>query len=974
MSRHSTLLAGVAIIATMASQPALAQVKAFDIPAQPVTAAVKMFGQQADVQILAARKSTSGKMTKAVRGNATIHEGLRRLLDGTGLTARKTGAQTYTIVPLQGAASPTNAAMMGVSYASVAQNSIGASEVPGSQAADAGAADIIVTGVRASINSAARIKQNASTIVDSIVAEDIGKLPDNNVAEALQRITGVQITRSQGEGSGVSIRGLTQVQTLLNGRNVFTATGRGISFTELSAELIAGADVYKTPTADLIEGGLGGTIDLRTRRPFDFKKPTVSVSVRGAYADLADEWKPEVSMLMTDKWETGIGELGVLVTATMQKRSYRGESTIGGSQAARSDAYDANGNGFLGSGTTVEAGDSVIVPGAGGLTYTLGDRTRWGLNGIVQWRPTDTLEVFIEGNYSRFLDKNDSWGLFSNHRAPSLLLNPVFDENKEFVSGTWTPSRLDIYSATSRSLSETYQVAGRALWDPTDRLHVSTDIAYTKSKSNSTFFQNALEATAPTEFQSYAGAFPIQNYGSFDLTNPNNLRFNRVNYQFNEDKGDEKTGQIDGRYEFDGILKAIRVGYRYADRAASSGAVSRNTSLGGRPVSSVPGLVTTIPVSGLFDKKDSDSGIQQIWATPDIEALRNRDALRQRFGLPVGDPALTPLTTYDLTEKTNAIYGRADFGSDIGTVAVSGNIGVRYVKTKTSVDGFASQPNGTVTPLSRESSYDNWLPSFNLRVEPVKGLVTRFAASKVLSRPGFSSLSPALNLNYLFLTGSSGNPDLRPLTSKQLDATLEYYFGRSNSIYAAGFYKKVDGFISRRTFIEQYGGQSFEVQRPINGDDGKIKGFEIGWNQFLDFLPAPFDGLGFQANYTYVDSQAPGPIVGQTVPLEGLSKHSYNLIGIYEKGPVSLRVAYNYRGSYVETTAGPGSGSLPLYRNGFGILDGSLNLEVAKGITLTLDAANITRPIRYTYYGLKSRPNNNSIEDRRFEAGVRFAF
>ena len=986
----STALASTMIVATPAT--ATAQARAFDIAAQPLSQALGRFGKQADVQIVAPRRITDAKTTRLVRGVFTIDMALRTMLAGTGLTAVRTGAGTYVLRPAQATIVAAAMPLAAMQQTQTPPADVAQAPPTGTLPADdpdTTGEDIVVTGVRASLNYANVIKRRASTIVDSIVAEDIGKLPDNNVAEALQRITGVQITRNQGEGAGISIRGLTQVQTLLNGRNVFTATGRSVSFADLSAELIAGADVYKAPVADMIEGGIGGTVDLRTRRPFDFAGSRISLSARGAYADLAEKWRPEVSALFSDRWNTGIGEMGFLFTATMQKRAYRSDLSVGGAPAARRDAFDANGNGFLGSGAAAEAADEIIVPTAGGLSYALGDRTRWGISGVFQWRPTDTLEVWADGNYNRFADGSDNYSLFTstgtsgaaaNSVGQSKLLNPTFDANGEFLSGTWTNAILDLNSAVSTSRNETYQFAGGTVWKPTDGFDLAAEGAYTRSTARSLYFQNALEGVAPTNFQSYEGQYPVMAFGGVDLTSPASLRFNRLLYSAGANAGDEFAGRIDATYRPDGIVTQVKLGYRRSDRNATSGNTTQNFSFAGTPLAglradAIPGLVRPIPVDGLLDKKGGgEAGLLQRWAAPDIAFVRNRGALRSLFGLSPDDPAIRAISTYDLSETTDAVYGRADFGGDIGTVAISGNVGLRYVRTTTSVDGFISRPDGSVAPLNRRSDYDNWLPSVNVKAELTPGLTARLAASKVITRPGFGSLSPALNLNFFFLTGSSGNPDLRPLRADQLDATLEYYFGRSNSLYLAGFHKKVDGFISTRTFSESIGGQTFQIQRPTNGDDGTIKGFEVGWNQFLDFLPGPFDGLGFQANYSYVDSKAPGPLTGQSVPLEGLSKHSYNLIGIYEKGPVSLRVAYNWRNDYVETTAGPGSGSLPLYRAGFGILDASLNVNLDRNLTLTLDGSNLTRPLRVSYFGLPTRPNNTQIEDRRFEAGLRMTF
>ena len=231
-------------------------------------------------------------------------------------------------------------------------------------------ADIVVTGIRASLQSAQNIKRNSDKIVDSIVAEDIGKLPDINVAEALQRVSGIQVSRDRGEGGGVAIRGLSQVLTTMNGREVFTAGGgRSFNLQDVPSELLSGIDVYKTPSADLIEGGIGGVIDLRTRKPLDKKGFTFSASARGRYSDLADDVKPMASVLVSNSWDTDAGEFGILVSAAYQERAFATDIINVGAPNGRSD---------------IIAGQTVNTPNGSYQPAIKGNRRRIGVDGIVQ--------------------------------------------------------------------------------------------------------------------------------------------------------------------------------------------------------------------------------------------------------------------------------------------------------------------------------------------------------------------------------------------------------------------------------------------------------------------------------------------------------------------------------------------------------------------------------------------------------------
>jgi TonB-dependent receptor len=323
------------------------------------------------------------------------------------------------------------------------------------------------------------------------------------------------------------------------------------------------------------------------------------------------------------------------------------------------------------------------------------------------------------------------------------------------------------------------------------------------------------------------------------------------------------------------------------------------------------------------------------------------------------------------------------------------------VKTKVSTDGFivqtpqvivGGQPgNGPISyvALGVNSSYTKALPSLNLRYHFNDKLQLRLAASKGLTRPDFSQLNPNINIVEFnsgsgLRTASSGNPILRPLEAKQFDASLEWYFSQTGSLYGAAFYKKVDGFIANITSTETYdfgnGPFNVDVTRPLNGDNGKIKGFEIGGNTFFDFLPGVVSGFGVQANFTYVDSKAPSPDAADnegnklTVPLELLSKYSYNLIGFYDKGPLSARVAYNWRSKYVVTTRGNGSGNLPIFNDARGQLDASITYTVTPNFALTVDGVNLTNTENRTYYGIASRPQSNVLNDRRISLTARLTY
>jgi TonB-dependent receptor len=842
-----------------------------------------------------------------------------------------------------------------------------------------GDAEIVVTGVRASVQNAERRKRDASSIVDSIVAEDIGKLPDNNVAEALQRVSGVQITRDSGQGTGIAIRGLSQVQTLLDGRQVFTGSSRSLSVADIPAELIAGIDVHKTVEPQLIEGGLGGTVDIRTRHPLDFDGLEVSGTVRGEYSDMRDKVKPYVSGLISDRWSTGIGEVGALVSASYQDFVYRADRNATGTYLERTDLYDRDGDGVF----PDDPDDLIVSPTDVGERYTYGERKRLGVNGSLQWKPSDNLEFHLDGIYTHYDGAENNQLIYartgtSGLRDSDAVAVGPFDFAKDGLTvarGTWENALINPSTYINNGKSETYQIALGGKWTGTNAW-LSGEVSYNKSTSQGSFGELMTRANATRYSADLTHELPRISIEGFDPNDLGAYTLQQLGYSDSHDAGREWAGRVDAHFDVaDEGLTAIQFGVRYADRSARSR--SRDQTL------HFEDGVAASDYADLFQLTDDDLfgndalgktlGVRQ-WITPRPDIYGDPLALRQQLGFSDPLPEYSPLNRYRFSETTLAGYMRADFAFGLAGLPVDGNVGIRVIRTDDIGRSAVTAPDGGTAPLTQSNSYVSALPSANVRFKFTPNLFLRLAASKSLTRPSFGSLNPALHLDYSFLTGSAGNPGLEPLRADQYDASLEWYVPGGGLLYGAVFYKKVDGFVQNIIAPEVHEGQTFLVSRPRNGEDGKIKGFEIGAQKFFDFLPAPFDGFGVQANYTYVDSKAPSGIVGQTVPLENLSKNSYNLIGLYEKYGLSVRVAYNWRSAYVNTTGGGQAGGLPIYTAAIPQLDASVNYDLTDHITLTADAQGLTRHNFIDYYGYTYRPKANKIYDRRFQFGVRFRF
>jgi TonB-dependent receptor len=840
--------------------------------------------------------------------------------------------------------------------------------------------EIVVTGIRASMQSAQARKQNATQIVDSIVAEDIGKLPDVNVTEALQRISGVQVARDRGEGGSVAIRGLSQVLVTLNAREIFTAGGgRSFNLQDYPAELLAGLDVYKSPSANLIEGGIGGTIDLRTRKPLDFDGFFASASVLGRYSDLIEKVKPMVSGLVSTRWNAGDGEMGLLLSGAYQERAYRSDvDGVGNPQPRNSTTFlpcTATGA------TACTPAGTISLPNGTYEPLIAGNRTRLGLDGTFQWRVNPELEFYAQASYQRFKDRADQWGLNKNIGATVPTQVTLFDGTSDVATATFQNLLVQSFAAARDVIDQNEQYAVGGSYKG-DGVKLSAEVTYQKSTNDLYYTDLSLRTTVPTARFDISGDYPVFALSGSDLTNVANYQIGAATRNENHYEGDQYAGRFDVEFDIESpFLSGVNIGGRWARRSIDFQPIRFfNSTRQGQAASQTAGLFSPARYWGeSFYKQDS---LATDFLTVDISQLRDRfDGMLTDLGI-TGRPAVTPLGIYDMSEETGAGYIMGEFRTE-GALSLDGNVGLRLVQTNLNVNGnqpvYTQSVGGAfvqtgIAPINLDNEYLSVLPSANVRIGIADGLQLRLAAAKTLTRPDFSQLAPSLTLVPGQQAGSSGNPGLRPLRSDQFDASLEYYASPTTNLYVAGFYRKVKDFIlTQATPNVEISGIIYTLTRPTNLEQGTIKGLEAGGQTFFDFLPAPFDGFGVQANYTFVDSDTPSAIAGYRTPLPQLSKHSFNLVGLYEKGPLSARIAYNHRSKFLTGVFAAGTFPvMPTYRKGYGWLDASINYDLTKQITLTLEGSNLQRTPEEIYYNVETRPGNQSIDDRQLLFGIRF--
>ncbi len=824
---------------------------------------------------------------------------------------------------------------------------------------------VVITGKRASLMTAQEIKRDKPEIVDSVVAEDIDKLPDFSVTDALQRVTGVQIARDRGEGGVVAIRGLTQMETLLNGREVFTAgSGRNLDFADIPAELVAGIDVYKTSSAAHLEGGIGGTIDVRTRRPFDFKGRMLAASARVVHGDLAGTTKPQLYVLASERWGSPAGgEVGVLLNLSHQKRAWREDQKSTGSPLVRKDLVP---------------GMDVVAPNGTSETTSLGQRERDAAQLVLQWRPARHIELMAEGSYARFYTLQDSHQINISASPTFAAGSPtLFPGTGDLKSITWTNAPLSILSFARDTLDRNRQLAVSGRWRG-EALTLKADASVTSS-FNSLFFSGPFLAGSTASFShDLSSRVPSTSVAGTDLLDPAKLRYTGVAYRTRPFDGKLKAVRLDADYKLaNSVIETVTGGLRLARRQAGNapGLVFADANVTGMTAASLPGKVLPNPFGDYFSGEAG--GSIRNYLVADLATARDAVALRREFGITAPIPAAgAALGLWDIREETTSTWLQGSFKG--GTVPVDGNAGVRMVRTREKVAGSQSVPaTGAVAPIRIDRSYTDYLPSLNLRYRlGGEGLYLRGAASKTITRPNFDQLSPSLTLvrnpvNPSLNQGGAGNPALAPIRSDNLDLALERYFQRAGSVYLTTFFKKADGFVTSVSAPEVHGGDTYQVSRPRNGSGARIKGAELGFQQFFDFLPGWLGGLGLQGNYTFVDSKMPSALTGGNLPLQNLSRNSANLVGIYERGPVSARLAYNWRDKFLSgVTSVVGVGALPVYTRAYGWLDASLGYRFNPHVSVSLEGSNLLRTRRSAYHGVETRPQSAWMNDRQLSLTV----
>ncbi len=841
---------------------------------------------------------------------------------------------------------------------------------------------ILVTGLRGSLQSIRNIRRNSPQVVDAIVAEDIGKLSDLNTAQTAARLPGVQVYRQGGEAQNVLVRGLPNFTTTYNRREIFTAETRGVALQDFPSANVAALEVFKTSSADLVEPGLAGLVNVRSRMPFDFRDGQIAGSVWGLYTRQGDRLSPNFNVLATKRWDVGDGEFGILVNASRTEMQYL-DAEISNTdflQTFRSE----NGQLVADAG----AGTAARFPDIQRLFYRSGNRVRPSINGAIQYKPNPDVEFYLDGLWQGFRNKVDDRLLAAELFNGAQTAGLDFREGTNVVnSGTVNAPPGSLFSFQGGTLNETdtFQFAGGTRIK-LDQLDINIDVARTRST-----FRGSTESVdrrwigAPTiRFDTATPRFAIDR---IDFLEPAAQSFDGLFEENQRSTGSDWQFRGDLQYNFDSpFIRNIAAGVRYTDRKAER----RYSSRFGR--AAAPVNAASLPLDfQVFD--GVGLGGTTVWAAPTYQSIReNLVPLRQLVGFSA-EPVDAALL-YTATEKNLAGYGQVTLGND----DIEGTLGVRVTRVRTRVAG--PQPTG-IEEIDDGSRNTSVLPNASVRARLNEVVQLRGAVSKTRTLPTYADLNPALVLGAPPPGGVGtpsapyqafgGNPFLTPFTSWNFDAAIELYFSPTGFVSLTGFHRRIDGFIQQDTYrVEDPVLGTVQISGPVNTGEGRISGFELQGQAFADFeaLPDWARGFGMQVNVTYLDAETEQPD-GQgglsfqpiTDQLNGVSRWNYNIVGIYERYGFSTRLSYNDRSRFRATQQFRGDDIYTEMARPAGRLDLSMSYDLDDRFAVFGDWTNITKePFRQDFTSARNgAPPADFIRYLRYDestmsVGLRFRF
>lgn len=882
---------------------------------------------------------------------------------------------------------------------------------------------VVVQGTfRSSLERSLDLKRSAITTRDSIVAEDIGKFPEQNIADAMVRLPGVEVVKdgASNEGQRIQLRGLSSEYTVttFNGAPVrATSAGniggasRDFNYDVFASEMFGRVDVYKAPLAELEEGGVAGVVDLQTPRPFDKKGRVIRYSAAAAHNSKSGEKSPRAHFLFSNTW----GNFGVLasVARARTKNANSGfqstgiynstnQRTIPGNATFTYNLADPRAN--LGSTTLAELFDANL-PRFFRLTTTDNVRDRVSVNTSVQYKTADldlswdllssNLKDDTKNNYFNF-PMRDSIG------ARALVpINVTVDKNNN-LQGSLGNVTMISNGLTGKSETDFMYNALNAKYRVSDKMRLTGQIGANKSeawRSDATMTAEGLDAASrhTITFNTTDDAMYPDLSTDRDLLDPKIYTSFGYNgsYRTETDKQQVAKLVMDYDYEFGGVEARLKVGLSRVESTKEARSFTTGNLLNGLTIPGVglysaatPAQRVAFAQSKLIQNELSnvktEGNLPKNWLTFDRNFVyTDLDALNANRAAPANLGG-----TFDAVETIDAFFIQSDFETQLWDRPLRTNVGVRYVKTSTDIDNYKLSGT-TYVPNHLESSYTNALPSASFAYDLMPDLVWRGSFGKTITRSSISAIARSLAVpNNGDLVVNAGNPDLKPQSSKNFDTSVEWYFEKGAILAASAFHKKVEGRPASQSFFVPFDSLGLpkelfttniqatltatpsspvELRQFRNAEEFKIRGLEIAYQQNYKFLPAPFNNIGSIVSMTNIKTAGVSRTYNaQVYELPIVPERTYALTLYYENGPLSLRTSYNHKSEYANfnnTSVNP----LGYQRwfNARGYLDASIAYKFSDAFELRLDGSNLSNT--RTYEVLRHFEGRNGDEESRLE-------
>jgi iron complex outermembrane receptor protein len=835
----------------------------------------------------------------------------------------------------------------------------------GAADASADAVDaVVVHGFRKSLGVARALKKDSAIVADTIVAEDMAKFPDLNLAESLQRLPGVAINREGGEGRRVSLRGLgpdfTRVQ--LNGMEVLgnvdspmdsrgqTSRDRAFDFNIFASELFSKIDVRKSFSAEQDEGGMAGTVGLYTAKPFEYGDQKAALSLQGGTNSSTKDFQPRGAAMFSKNWNDKFGVL-VSVAYSKRKTEEQGYNTYA---APTTKALAANVVNLSAADQAKALNGELIFQRGNRLTVWGSDQERLGVTTALQWRPVETVTLTLDALHGKFTNDRSENSLATRATLNSTILGAATPHSGALVSSPPVLNSIQydqynsvVYTDVSNTVFATEtrrqrtkntfdQLVLTGEWKVSDKLtldgHIGQETSDYDIPISDKFYTEAFGGLI-TDYRGDTG----KNTYKWNTTDPNNYRAHEIDFSATYQSTKLKNAEFNGAYAFndDAVLKGglSYRGFTNAGYTQATDDLNKTAWEKGALDDTVTAYYT------VFSQHDD-----QAWVNIDWDKALAHYGVTRTLGAPKG--------IYEVEENTKAGYLQLDWKTSLLGKPLRGNAGLRSYNTELTSSGVMAV-KGVNTPSTTRKTYSGVLPAFNAVLEVSDQFQVRVAAAQNINRPSLAAyaMNGAISVDGANVTVSTGNPNLEPYTSDEFDLAAEWYFGSVGMLTAGVFHKSIDGLVASQTTTNVsyastglaeglYPGVTGSTNvasytRSVNLNNAKLTGLELSAQSDFFFLPGPFKNLGVVANVTFIDSETTNLVNGknQKGAIYGMSDLNHNVTLYYETAKWGARVSSNYRSDYTIDSGG---------FNATTYVDAAAFYQLTPRIRLSLDAVNLS--------------------------------